>query len=581
LLLLGLPALAAAQFESDRIGPTAISARLANQRVQHYAAIVHSTNKLLEAYARLSEPRQKRLAFVVVPSAQIRRAALAWLIEHAPERAIELSLSPVQRAGLPQYIVDLLERRIHATGDLEQSFAETLPIGGDSQKPPSEPQTGWTAVIGQETFQAYVYGIRSQHHTKYETPIHGIAIDSLFAVDEDPLYELDELEIIQYGYQPGSIVALIGNGLITFPDFVALQKQREALIDVILRFDPRPLEIKPWTTGPKEMLVVRADFTDATDIPYTDAEILGIVAEVSSFFEQNSGGQTLIRATILPETIHLDSATTEYSRYTDHRLGLQAVKNAAYPALLDHVGDAGSPYHPNRFDRILVLTPRVYSGDDDAYGQIGGKMLVNAGGGLDLPTLAHEVGHTWGFLHSGFWIVGYDESPISPTGANDDYGDLWDMMGAERAGVSDADPYKRHFNGYFKYRAGWLPVTDFVDATAGGTYRLFAHDIYSVTPGPRAIRIDAGGGLSYWLDARRRFGFDENQAMFQGIEVRRVRPYLDGQLVELLDMKPREGTTLTHSLTLGPATVLDAANGITLRIENYSATYADVIITRD
>ena len=136
----------------------------------------------------------------------MRRAALTNLIRRDPQEALRLSLSPGQRQGLPKFVVDLLETRIHAVGDLSEGLTEQVPLG--NPLPPL--QTSWTARTDKTTREAFVYGVRLGHQTKYDTPLHGIAIDDVMAVDESPLYLYDEFEKLQLGFQPDQIVVTSG-----------------------------------------------------------------------------------------------------------------------------------------------------------------------------------------------------------------------------------------------------------------------------------------------------------------------------------------------------------------------------------
>jgi hypothetical protein len=105
------------------------------------------------------------------------------------------------------------------------------------------------------------------------------------------------------------------------------------------------------------------------------------------------------------------------------------------------------------------------------------------------------------------------------------------MMGLPTLDGTAENPGRRHFNAFFKSRAGWLPFSSFADATAGGTYRLYRHDAADAT-GLRVIKIDADAEKSSWLDIRRQF--PSNPSISVGIEVRRVYR-LDGRVCRCRD----------------------------------------------
>ncbi len=552
------------------------------------AAIVKFGNTTLLEYAALPASRQKRLAPLAQEVARVRRAALKQLIRRDPETALQLSLTPGQRQGLPVQVLALLEARIHAVGDLTEAISEGVPLG---TKTPS-PRSSWTASIDQTTFEAYVYGVRSGHHTKYDTPLHGIAIDAQMAVDESPLYQYDLFEKWQLGFLPGDIVATSGGLPILLPNPQALIGLRLDLLNRILRFGPYPLDKlippgdpHPWTTGVKRVLVIQADFSDRPGVTDTDAEIIAAFDDASSFYEDNSQGRASLTPTILPTIVTLPLASGSYAAMGGDR-GAGRIRDDAKAGAQAYDATAGGTgtYDPDSYDRFVVLTPQVFP-DPRASGDLSGKGVVVTGEPLGFRTLAHELGHTFGFTHSNFWLVPFGSDPLAP-GTSVEYGDVWDMMGGPYFDDTAANPRKTHFNAFFKWLAGWLPYPDHLDAITTSTFRLYRHDAADAA-GLRAIRIDADADKWYWLDIRRQFPWNPSMAM--GIEVRRVTKsasYPYGQ-VELLDMDPMNGGARDHSLT--PFGALfgvfdDTANGIRIVVirvgTDATGDYADVRIER-
>ena len=552
------------------------------------AIIVESANRSLLEYAKLSAPKQKLLALFAMEVAKVRRAALTNLIRRDPQEALRLSLSPGQRQGLPKFVVDLLETRIHAVGDLSEGLTEQVPLG--NPLPPL--QTSWTARTDKTTREAFVYGVRLGHQTKYDTPLHGIAIDDVMAVDESPLYLYDEFEKLQLGFQPDQIVVTSGGLPILLPNPEAVAGLRKALLDRILRFGPYELinlippgAPHPWTTGAKRVLVIVADYSDRPGALYTDAQIAAVFGETSDFYQENSQGLTSLTPTVLPATLPLPLTSAAYAAMGIDRGHATIDEDAAAAARVYDATMGGTGMHnPDSYDRWVVLTPQVFS-IATAWGRLSGKGVVITGDKLVFPTLAHEMGHTYGFRHSNFWLVRFGENPIGP-GDRLEYGDAWDMMGNPYLDRTDEEPRRRHFNTFFKWLAGWLPVPSFADGWPGGTFRLYRHDAAD-SAGLRAIRIDADADKLYWLDIRRQFPW--NSDMSRGIEVRRVLkdptstyPYLE---LQLLDMEPMVDGSIDHSLT--PFGSLfgvfeDAANSIRVIVIRVSSDeigeYADVRI---
>jgi hypothetical protein len=548
------------------------------------AAAVTSANQALLEYAGLSPAKQQGFTASALEIARVRRHALARLIDCDPATALRLSLSPWQRQGLPKAILDLLETRLHAIGDLVQTLSELAP--GESQihqLPGDRPvlSIGWTARIGHRTRRAFVYGVRLRHQTKFRTPIHGIAIGEAMAIDESPLYRYDPFETMQLGFQPGQIVATGGGAPILLQDDDAFQKLRASLIDQLFRFGPLLFDFHAWTRGPKRVLVIKADFDDRPGALYTDIQIEAALEETSRFFEENSQGLTSLTPHILPAILRLPLASTRYAAMGEYG-GAVAIREHAFAearAFDAAMGGSGA-YDPFAYDRVLVVVPQVFA-YPVASADLGGRTVVVTGTRLVLPALAHEFGHTYGFIHSAFWFVPFDADPIGP-GTPLEYGDVWDMMGSPTLDRTDEDPRRRHFNAFFKMRAGWLPADAVADATAGGVFRLYRHDSADAS-GLRAIWIDGGPEKNYWLDIRRQFPW--NTSMSTGVEVRRVLEdpaYVYGP-VQLLDMDRLGSGSTSHSLVRFRS-FEDAPSEITIRIANIGTDgighFADVVVTR-
>lgn len=552
---------------------------------ESYAAIiVKASNTWLQDYAKLKPLKKYLLRRTAIGVAKFRRVAFKRLIQRDPEDAILLSLSPGQRQGLPKFVLKHLETLVHEKGDLVLSITETLPrVLNDSPQdsinlPVTEPPSSvssWTVRIGQTTREAFVYGFRLQHQTKFDTPIHGVALDEHMAISGSPLYRYDPFETIQLGFKPGQIVATSGGLPIPLPDIKAFIDLEQELIDQILRFGPLPFPFHPneWTTGIKNLLVVKVMYrNDPREPPYSDADITAWVGGANSFFIENSQGLTSFNTTVVSTPIQVREI--ESYRFPG---GHNILRDEALLALT-----ASTSINPDDYDRIVFLAPQLFD-DPAATAAIGGKVVTVTGETPDLRvSLAHELGHTYGFSHSGYQDL-TSINPITPVGSPLEYGDAWDMMGTADLESTTGDPQRRHFNAFFKALAGWLPDTAVSDGTLGGDFRLRAHDA-AVPVGTRAVFVEAGDGSTYWLG--RRSQFPGNTSMVNGIEVRRVDNYPSAAYgpVLLLDLDlVFSGADRRDFHSLG-FEAIDAVNGITIRVvviaEDHLGEFARVFITR-
>ena len=585
-----------------------------------YASTVRWLNEWLLAYARLEPKRRAWLTPATVVLADMRQSLMRELIRRDPATSLALKLSPDQRLGLPAVIVARLERLVDGRGEFRVDMGELLPAvspspNGPPVKTPLPGAAGTTLTrsvqVGQTRYSAHVFGRRQAQQSKVGLPIHGIAIGADLALGEDPFRLLDTVEIIQRGFQPGSIVAISGDHVIPGLSDLTLKKLlqdllgREGLLGphVRLPWDSDPVDPPPvgcgtvppagpgWTLGLKRVLVIRADFEDlpgkpihaATHTPMTDEFIMASVADGSSLFEQNSQGRTCLEATIVPDVLRMPRTAASYAAESPF-VGpvVSTVREAAVAAAQDYDlshGGAGL-FDPDAYDRTVVVFGPIVGVPAAATAGIGGSR-AGFHAAFSGAFLLHELGHTYGFTHSSYWLpseVSYDspeyENPLRD-GTLDDGGDLWDPMGLGAGAGARA-----HVNAFFKQYALWIDASDWTNITETGVYRVYAHDGPRAA-GQRVLRIDADAAKTYWLDVRRNFPEDLN--LSTGLEVRYESKPPDPawmyQGVVLLDMTPTTQDRWDHALTYGRS-FFDRANGIRITVwyvgTDITGPYVDV-----
>lgn len=145
--------------------------------------------------------------------------------------------------------------------------------------------------------------------------------------------------------------------------------------------------------------------------------------------------------------------------------------------------------------------------------------------------IAHEFGHTYGFLHSYLIHCGKEPplpaSLIDPTDRNDSCivhycttaactetyvsdsgitigGGDWDMLGGDLPERYE-EYFPLHFHATWQAHAGWLAEAQVTDARNAGQYVLTT--LESLDPRPKAVRIPIGTNhrgdpLYYWLQTR-------------------------------------------------------------------------------
>ncbi len=511
-------------------GPVAVSASSANHTSNPVAAAkragalnpredalaqVAAFDDWCTAWRRAEAAGQGSLAAAGRGLAVARRAALKHLIQTDPRRALELAVPVGLRAELPAEVEGQLERRIDARGDHEVTIACLGLVT----------RVEHAIVIEERRYEAFAYGRRADQQTKFNVPLHGIAIDDVAALSEDPLRPLDDMEKAAGGISREAVAARIGAATVTFRDAAELDGEMNRLLAAeavagphlpVLNDGPPGLVAEvpaaaantPWINGVKRVLWVQVDFSDDPGEVATAEQIAVTNDQVSEFYAANSQGKTTMSFTILPSTLRLPRDKSVYNASSSTVSLLQADAAVLAKAFDAANGGAGT-YHPDRYDRWIVLFKRMPAYTFGGQAQLGGPQ-VRLNGGIGAGTTYHELGHTQGLSHSHYWLPS-GASGVGP-GTHVEYGDTFDAMGSSSSSLNN------HFNAAQKAKLGYLDPESIVTVTAAGTYRIARHDHRDAT-GLRALRIAPPEfGWEYWVE-HRRYG----PTSFNGAQLDRLR----------------------------------------------------------
>ena len=162
-----------------------------------------------------------RTAFTTegIELAKARRAALKELIQIDPEAALGFAVPYALRRGLPREISSLLETPVSTTAELSVEIACGGPGGSGFRRQ-------W-ATLGNERIRVFTYGRRAEVMTKTKLSVHGIAIDDVMAMRDDPLREWSPEEVADNG-RTGRI-AQLGNRLFEIESDEAIEAARRKL----------------------------------------------------------------------------------------------------------------------------------------------------------------------------------------------------------------------------------------------------------------------------------------------------------------------------------------------------------------
>lgn len=502
-----------------------------------------------------------------VQLAKARRAAMARWIERDPEFALSQAVGPDARRELPAAVRVELERWIEGKGGLEV----VIKCGPDVKQ---AAQVSRKVRVDGEEFTAFVYGRRFAQSTRYDLPIHGVAVADRLALHSSPVRQLEPGETRERGLaaqgihlETGGEVATATSAMDAFAiesKLLAREKGRgpypagqTAAGRVPAGLPPGTAAFPPspgWSLGPKRVLIIFVDFSDDVGALMTTNAAHQVMTNVNQFYLDNSQGQTSIQPTYFPITLRLPQTKAAYAGL-DPMTDLRADSLAAARTYDQQNGNTGA-FNPDNFDLDISVFTAITGANYGFAGLafVGAKGCV-VNGSFDLRVVSHELGHNYGLFHANRWdVTGTD--PIDLAGTHNEYGDEYDMMG----GNNGNRPI--HYNEWFKAYLGWLNVSQWRTAPTGGVYRLFRHD-HTNASGIRGITVGQTNDRSYWLGFRRGLtnysanNFGATNFLANGVEFRwgmqapGLSSDMDGNGSRLLNFTPATANFTRHPLPIG------------------------------
>ena len=407
-----------------------------------------------------------------VAAARQRRVLLKSLIESDPRSALALSRSLTNAAGLPPEIRGELETPFTSNGDFIVQGAMAAKGG-----PQVEPLRRFVR-LGTHIYRAHVFGKRLGGVSQFDVPLSGIALDNEAVLAEPAAPQIQ---------QPSPPTA--------------------------------------WTTGGKNVLIIRVDFSDLTGAPegYSAATVQNIAdSQIAPYYIKSSYGLTSLTNTVTTLVYRMPKTAAYYATGGSNDLLHTDAENAA-----------AANYTIANYDRIIVFFASLGSIPNSQinYGGLAdiGSYRVWCNGEFDFRVIAHELGHTYGLYHGNLWQVS-DGNPISPSGVDTEYGDDFDTMGA-----NGPNNLRTDFCPWFKNILGWISDSQVKTVTSSGTYRIYAFDQNNYTSAPGellALNIVKDSTYNYWVSCRT--DFTNNYSMTNGVYVQWGYNYT--RQSDLLDM---------------------------------------------
>ncbi|HEX7738673.1 MAG TPA: hypothetical protein VF426_03385 [Marmoricola sp.] len=243
----------------------------------------------------------------------------------------------------------------------------------------------------------------------------------------------------------------------------------------------------------------------ATAISDADAEQL--VDQVASYWKGQSNGM------ISQETVEATPLRYDSSVATAGDCGLGGTGSEWFD-MMDEATTMFPAADIDSGDQIVLFVPHDVCDGSSATGMgglgssfaDGGFSVVSDEADIRLSTVAHEVGHNYGFEHAGLFTCG---QAIVTSGCLDQYGDLYDVMGY--AVDETAVPA---LNTPYRVMAGITDAGEVAQADFSAPFtQTWSIQPRSSTAGQRSVHlVDPDTAEDIWLDYRNGGGADAGTA---------------------------------------------------------------------
>lgn len=533
-----------------------------------------------------------------VQLAQRRRMLMQALIRTDPEIALALTVPLDLRRQLPGEVLDVLEERVEGRGELNVRHADWF----NEATPRAEVRR--TVQLGDRTYQAFVYGRRLTPTTKPSAFLSGIAIGSELAVNDSPIRMLelgeDASSALEIPESPasatsGAVLVSIGGTVVKLNSngAVAATEKRLFQLEALLNPESIPplakllsppvagLEISAASDtsrslGPKRAIILRVDFPDLPGEPVNaDGQVctptyLQSVNQdrIAPFFATCSMGRTSLAFDVAPVIYRAPEATTAYTTDPTGAGGI-ALRD-------DIISAANADLTLADYDHVIL----VFSSLPGYPAGMAGGREVWISGWYRFSTVAHELGHNYGWGHANQWVGA--SNPLDSAGFSWEYGDSFDVMGT---GIF-AD--SMGFGVAIMAAWGWLDSNQFTAAESDGTYRIYASDERGISD--RTDRLLAltfpSGDSNYWIGFRSPFSGNLDDSYPAGAHVTRVGAH--GGYSDLIPLNNLRDKVYYHIWREGAilpvgSTFTDPVANTSVRVLGYGGTgrdqYIDVTVS--
>ncbi len=456
-----------------------------------------------------------------VQLAAVRREALRDLIVTDPARALALAVPVGVQRAMPGSVKSLLEERVSGRGSLDV-FGALPEAGKEHLVTPTFRKAG----LAGRTYDAFVYGRRLGEPTRPSVVLNGVAVDNLFAVNENPLRLLEPEEAASRLPSPSDAVCAVSGNVATVnatpvaadlggETFVLCGPSHaldlnERLVQAEIAADSgdsgssnngAEIAASVRTEGTKKLILIRVDFSDLAGAPFSDGTGTTLISGLNDYYMESSYGRSGFylngSGSAVTATLRMPQ-TAAYYGGNDAFLQLRTdARNAA----------TTNGYMLGNYDYDIICFGAVPGWGWAGLGYVGaaGVWLRSY---FTVGVAGHELGHNYGLNHANYWDT--SGQSVIGNGSSIEYGDNQDTMGSANGG-------SYHFNARYKSYMNWIRSDESTNVTASGTYRIYAHDD-ATTTGLRGLKIARSSTTNYWVEFRQKF--TSNKWLMSGAGIR-------------------------------------------------------------